>query len=470
MKELKPEVGLEVVSEPAPFDHLVTWESTDDPLNPLNWPQYRKWTVTILVSLGSFVTLMSGSMIAPALPELSRDLHKSEATAALTLSIFILAFGFAPLVLAPLTEVWGRRPVWLVCGVLYSVWSVVCGVAPNKATLVAARLLAGISGSVDFVMSYPVSWDIWTPEQRGRGLAIASILPVLGPAIGPIVGGIIADTIGWRWIFHWAAVFNGCVIIAAFFFFPETSASQILRLKARKLRKETHDQSFYTVDDKKRAKLSSRLSSSLKRPIKLLLTQPILQLVSIFTAYNFGLLYISGLHYLALAVGYTVANQAGAVMMDKTWVYLKKRHGGGETEGGSVAPEYRLPLLIPGSLLVPIGLLWFGWSAASKIHWIMCDVGAALFGCGFILSTKALLSYNFDCYPKHTASASAAGQFLRMIAGFAFPIFAPAMYHRLGWGWANTVLALLAVLFAISGPLILWKFGARIRALGKDLE
>lgn len=97
--------------------------------------------------------MMSGSMIAPALPALSNDLHMSEASAQLSLSIFILAFAFGPMVLAPFTELYGRRPVWLICGVFYSVWSIVSGFSPNKGTLVASRLLSGFGGSVDFVVS-----------------------------------------------------------------------------------------------------------------------------------------------------------------------------------------------------------------------------------------------------------------------------------------------------------------------------
>ena len=103
--------------------------------------------------------MMSGSMIAPALPALSHDLHMSEASAQLSLSIFVLAFAFGPMLLAPFTELYGRRPVWLICGVFYSVWSVVSGFSLNKGTLVASRLLSGFGGSVDFVVSYVMNYD-----------------------------------------------------------------------------------------------------------------------------------------------------------------------------------------------------------------------------------------------------------------------------------------------------------------------
>jgi len=91
-------------------------------------------------------------MLAPALPAIGHDLHMSEATAQLTLSVFVLAFAFGPMLLAPFTEVYGRRPIWLLCGAFYTLWSIVSGFSHNKGLLVASRLLAGFGGSVDFVV------------------------------------------------------------------------------------------------------------------------------------------------------------------------------------------------------------------------------------------------------------------------------------------------------------------------------
>ncbi|CAK4033801.1 related to multidrug resistant [Lecanosticta acicola] len=429
-----------------------------------------------------FVTMMSGAMIAPALPELSRDLDMSEATAGLALSVFILAFAFGPMILGPLSEIYGRRPVWLISGLWYSVFNIMCGFSHNKGTMIAGRILSGFGGSVDFVISYPVLYDIWRPEERGKSIAINSVLPMLGPALGPFLGGVLTQAAGWRWLFWWAAIFNGVLVFVAIFLFPETSSAKILGNKARRLQKQTgapYHTEYHAAD----SKLSEKLYVSLKRPVKMLFLQPILPLVSIYMSYNFGVLYAflstnsllytekyhedtltSGLHYLALAVGYTIAQQGGGRLMDHMYKLLKKRHG-----GDAAVPEWRVPNMIPGSVLIPVGLLWYGWSAEARLHWIMPDIGAAIFGCGFILSTVAMLSYLLDSLQKYTASASAAGQLMRMIAGFAFPIFAPAMLNKLGWGWTNTVFALIAIVLGIPGPLILWRYGAKIRAIGKAL-
>ncbi|KAK1757212.1 major facilitator superfamily domain-containing protein [Echria macrotheca] len=477
--------------------HVITWDGPSDPQNPINWPRPRKWAISIFVSLGGFVTLMSGSMIAPALPALCADLSMTSTEAESSLSIFILAFAFGPLLLAPFTEVYGRKPVWVTCGFVYAGWSVVCGFARNKATLIAVRFLAGLGGSVDFVVALPIMSDIWPPEQRGQSFALVNCIPLLGPALGPLLGGLIADNIGWRWIFWIASIFCAALMLTALLFLPETSATQILATKAKKLRAAAaaaadtggrggEYQTSLPSDDihRPRPPLAAQLRRSIARPVRILATQPAMQLVSVLMAYNFGILYYllatfaslhadvyrepageTGLHYLAIVTGYLVANFAGAGLMDWLWRRLKRRSASNAT-----APEFRVPLMVPAGLLTPAGLLWYGWSAEAGRSRILTDVGAGITGCGILLHTGAMQAYVLDAFPDFTASAMGASQVLRMIFGFVFPIFAPAMQARLGWGWSNTVIALIAVVFGVMGPLVLWNFGARLRAAGKPVR
>lgn len=220
-------------------------------------------------------------------------------------------------------------------------------------------------------IAFPVLWDIWRPEERGKSFAISGVAPVLGPAIGPCLGAVVAQATSWRWIFWGASILNACIVGSAIILFPETSAASILGKKARKLRVQTGHPYHTAYDNAAEEKFSKKMWNSMSRPVKLLITQPILLLVSIFMAYGFGVLYIvlatfsslytehyhqttlqSGLHYLALAVGYTIAEQVGAILMDHFYDRLKAKNG------NSVSPEYRVPLMVPGGLLMPIGLLW----------------------------------------------------------------------------------------------------------------
>jgi hypothetical protein len=269
-------------------------------------------------------------------------------------------------------------------------------------------------------------------------------------------------------------------MFTAFFLYPETSAHAILKRKARALKKADPSRNFHTEYGSLDQPLSKRLTISLTRPIRLLATQPIIQLISFYLAYNFGLLYIvlstfatlwidryhqststSGLHYIALAIGYTIAAQGAAPVTDRLWAYLKSRHA------GATQPEYRIPLMIPGAVLIPTGLFLYGFAAEATLQWAIPDLGILIFGCGIIVGTQAMQAYVMDSFPKYVASASAASQLLRSIAGFAFPIFAPRLYWALGYGWGNALLAFLFLAIGVPAPLLLWKFGAKLRAMGK---
>ncbi|KAF2716490.1 MFS multidrug transporter [Polychaeton citri CBS 116435] len=455
---------------------LVTFDGPDDPLDPKNWPRHRKLTVVFLTSLGGLITLISGPMMAPALTNIGSSLDVSPAEANLALSVFVLAFAFGPLVLGPCSEAFGRKYVWIAGSVWYMAWNLGCGFADSKGLMIAARFFAGIGASAEFAISGPVLSDCWRPEERGKWYAVAQFLPFLGPAIGPILGGVITGSIGWRWLFWVLSAVDALLIIMFVILFNETYPPIILSQKARRLSKETgrcHRVEPHVVGNDG---LSGKLRTSMTRPYRLFITQPILQLMSLFLAYNFGFLYltlttfanvwidrygeteaISGLNYIALAIGYTIGSQVGGPAANRIWKHLQSKYD------GKAAPEYRVPLMIPSVVLIPTGLLWYGWAVNAGAHWAIVDVGIGVFGCGIVLGTTMMQAYVLDAFPLHGASAQAASQFLRSIFAFVFPIFAPKMYESLGYGWGNSLLALLYLAFGVPAPLILWGWGAGLR-------
>ena len=111
-----------------------------------------------------------------------------------------------------------------------------------------------------------------------------------------------------------------------------------------------------------------------------------------------------------------------------------------------------------------VGLLIYGWSAAFHVHWIVVDIGAFLFAFGGQANGQPLSAYVIDAYPEYVSSATAATRFITSMCAFAFPLFTPAMYRVLGYGWGNTVIALAALVLLVPAPLLLWKYGARLRA------
>jgi MFS family permease len=91
-------------------------------------------------------------MLAPALEDISRDIHAGEEATNMVLSIFVLAFGCGPMVLAPLSEVYGRRVVWIVCSAWYVLWNTVCGFSHSQGLMLAGRIMSGLGASAEFAV------------------------------------------------------------------------------------------------------------------------------------------------------------------------------------------------------------------------------------------------------------------------------------------------------------------------------
>ncbi|PCH40176.1 MFS polyamine transporter [Wolfiporia cocos MD-104 SS10] len=461
---------------------IVDWDGPDDPQNPKNWSFKKKWAATAIVSAFTFISPVSSSMIAPASDQLAEQFGiTNSAVIALLTSIFILAYALGPLFLGPLSEIFGRSRVLQLANLWYLAWNLGCGFAQNEGQLIAFRFLAGLGGSAPLSIGGGVLGDCWRPEERGQAIALYSLAPLLGPVIGPACGAWIADKSTWRWVFWSTSIVDGFIQCLGLFFLRETFAPFLLERKAERIRKsmdpeKAQNREVRTVFDSADRHWKQIFSKALVRPFKLFFREPIIQLLGVYMAFIYGTLYlflttipdifentygqavgIAGLNYFALGVGLTGASQINARMLDRIYKYFSKRNG------GVGKPEYRLPSMVPGTIVLPIGLLITGWTAAAKTHWIGPDIGIALVGAGTILNFQCIQTYVIDAFTLHAASALAAVTFLRSCAGFGFPLFAPAMYNALGYGKGDTILACVAIIIGCPAPYIFWTYGERIR-------
>ena len=101
--------------------------------------------------------------------------------------------------------------------------------------------------------------------------------------------------------------------------------------------------------------------------------------------------------------------------------------------------------MVFGTFFLPTGLLIFGWAAEKHVHWIVTYIGLAFIAAGTVLNFQTIQTYVIDAFTLHSASALAAVSVLRSLAGFGFPLFAPAMYDALGYGEGDTILAAFAI-------------------------
>lgn len=289
----------------------------------------------------------------------------------------------------------------------------------------------------------------------------------------------------WRWMFWSTSIFQVVMIVVSWFTFRETNGALILRRRAQRLRQSTGISRYYTESewlDGNRSTVA-KIGRALSRPLRLLAFHPIIQVTALVSAFNYGILYIvlstfsdlwithyhqsveiSGLHYIAIAAGELAGSLFGGPLIDFLYRRRREQDANAGASHRDIPPEFRLPLLIPCAVLASLGLFWYGWTAEYFAHWAAVDAGVFVLMLGMQIGGMPITAYIIDSYPEHTSSAMAATQFAKSLTAFLFPLFSPSMYRILGYGWANSTLGLLLMLLGIPLPLIVWKFGARLRA------
>ncbi|KAL4750013.1 major facilitator superfamily domain-containing protein [Aspergillus terricola var. indicus] len=399
------------------YPDRITAISPSDQLNPKDWPMGKKWAVIDVLSATGFNRIMVSTIMAPALSSISHELHMSSTESAMALSIYLLATAIGPLLIGPLSEVYGRKTIMHASNIWFLVWNIVCGFANSKELLIEARFLADFRASAIYALASGVLGDVWHDQERGRSLGAYLLIPLLGAVVGPIIGGFMAGRTTWRWMFWSTSIFQVAMILVSFSVFDETHAPIILRKQAETVRHETGDTRYRTVKERLREDGSPWfvLVKAFSRPLRLLTLHPIIQINSIISAFDYCCIFVelSRLHYIAVALGEMVGSQVTALLMDR----LYKR----QSRLRAPDPESRLPLTLLGALMAPVGLFLYGWAAAYRLHW-------AVVGLGIFIALFGLQSTGMPI------SVAEASQLLRSLTAFCFPLFAPRIYTVLRYG------------------------------------
>lgn len=261
--------------------NIVDWED-DEPGNPYNWTPKKKWLNIAILSALTLLTPLGSSFFAPAVPRVMADFNStSELEATFVVSVYLLGFAFGPILIAPLSELYGRLVVYHTCNVGYLVFTVACALATNMNMLIGFRFMAGCFGVAPVTIGGGTVADMMKPEDRGLAMSLWASGTLLGPVVGPICGGFLSDAAGWRWIFWVLAIAIGVVSIGAAPVIRETYAPVLLERKTRRLRKETGNPNL-------RSKLEQNLPPkevfirAISRPTKLLFLSPICGLMSLY--------------------------------------------------------------------------------------------------------------------------------------------------------------------------------------------
>ncbi|GAP88678.2 putative multidrug resistant protein [Rosellinia necatrix] len=464
--------------EDAEQQYIVGWEQpeTSDPENPLNWPIWQKWSIIGVLTFLSFLVPLASSALAPGVPKILAEFHTDhQSLATFVVSVFVLGFAFGPLVIAPLGELYGRTVIYHVCNVLFVIFTVACALSTSIGMLIAFRFLAGFTGVAVLTNGSGTIIDLLPRDQRGRAISLWSGGSLIGPIIGPIFGGVLAESVSWRWVFWITAIAYGVGTIASFMVLRETYAPRILEQKAARWRKDTGNPRYQSRFANK-GSARQLLISAIARPARMFVFSPIVAITSLYIAFLYGVVYIifttftfvfediyafnarsAGFVFIAGGVGNIIGQAFTGIYSDK----VVKRN---LAQGKEPRPEDRLDLVmtIPFALAPPVGIILYGWTTRSSIHWIVPLISTGIVGFGTLGLFTTTLTYLVEAFEQHAASVTAANTVWRSILGAVLPLFGLQLYDHLGLGWGNTLLGL--ALLALAPVLwVLHKFGARIR-------
>lgn len=357
-----------------------------------------------------------------------------------------------------------------------------CAVSKTHAQMVVLRFFSGVFSGAMIPMGGGCISDMFEPHQRGMAMSMYSAVPVLGPCIGPVVAGWIVQGWGedrWRWIFWTWTMVAGLVQIVGYLLVRETYAPVLLRRKAAKLRKETQDTRYHSMFEKVVETWQEKAERILLRPVIFLTTELVVLLPAIYQSIMYGCFYlliaslprvfegiyhydvgVASLHNLALGVGMIVFGQVEGFMIDYVFKKMREKHGDSR-------PEYKLPMLMVTVFLTPCALLLFGWTAYYREPWIAPDIGLCMMGTAIIATILQVQMYMADLMGIYASSAISANLAMRSLFGFAFTMVSEPLFDRLDVNWGVSLLALIAAVFGIPSPFLLYKYGPMLRQRSK---
>jgi multidrug resistance protein len=372
---------------------LVTWK-VNDPENPKNWSKAYKWWCTMAVAVTCFVVAFNSAVVTANIRSPAAEFGVSEEVMLLSITLFVIGFGVGPMAFAPLSEVLGRKLIYVTTLSVAVLFIIPGAVAKNSATILVARAIDGIAFSAPMTLVGGTLADLWKNEERGVPMAAFSAAPFIGPAIGPLVGGFISDNLGWRWLYWIQLILSGAVWLIMTFTVPETYAPTLLSRRADKLRKETGDDKFVTEQDLDKRPFAQRMKVFLVRPFQLLFLEPIVLFISLYMSVLYGLLYMffvaypvvyqegkhysaskTGLMFIPIAVG-VILSACCSPFVNRHYLSLCKKYN------GHPPPEARLVPMMISCWFIPIGLFIFAWSSYPALSWAGPAIGGG-FPVGF---------------------------------------------------------------------------------------
>lgn len=475
------------------------WDGPGDLDNPHNWPGWKKWYATMVCALLCLAVTMNSSLYVSGVPELVAKYHVNQTLALAGLTFYLL--GLANVIGAPLSEVFGRKPVYLLSLPLSMLFTMGVGLSGgHMRVILPLRFFAGFFASPCLSVGSGTILDVFDVDEVSIAMTFFSLAPFLGPVISPIIAGFAVEQRSWRYT-QWIQLWASGLILPFIAIMPETHKGMILRKRAKK--RGLKLKAFTKAEQKAFLKLTFTIT--IMRPLKMLVVEPIVLVFSIYVAFIFAVLFaffeaypviyrgvyrmdlgVSGLPFIGIGVGLWIGAMV-YMYIDRKFLFPKAPKGTPPIENPTslrtepfrghrnpetgellpIHPERFLLACKIGSVALPVALFWQAWTSRPDVQWMAPIAAGVPFGFGLILIFFSVLMYFSTCYPPMVvASTLAANNMLRYITSSVFPLFTIQMYTNLKIKWASTLFALICVVM-IPIPWIFERWGPKLRVVSQ---
>jgi MFS transporter, DHA1 family, multidrug resistance protein len=252
----------------------------------------RIFTAAIL-GYTTMVSAFGSSIFSAATRAVAAEFRVGTTVALLGVSFYVLGFAFGPTLWAPLSELKGRRLPLIIGMFGLSIFSVAAATAKDLQTVLISRFFAGFFGACPLAVVAATFSDMFDNRTRGIAITIFSMAVFSGPLLAPFIGGFIVDShLGWRWTSYLVAIMGFVAFFLDLVFFEETYPPQILVGKAAELRRRTLNWGIHAKQEEIEVDFRELVTKNFSRPMRLLFTEPIVTMLSIYMAFIYGLLYL----------------------------------------------------------------------------------------------------------------------------------------------------------------------------------
>ncbi|PSK54742.1 hypothetical protein B9Z65_3831 [Elsinoe australis] len=437
--------------------------------DPYNWPRWKKVTNLTLVAFHAMMATFTASAIQSAYPDIAQDLHTSLQKTSYLTSLQIALIGGAPLFWRPLSNRYGRRPIFLLSLVCSLAGNIGCAVSNSYATQALCRAIVAWFISPAAAIGSAVVAETFFKRERAKYMGVWTLMVTLGVPIAPFLFGFVALRVSYRWIYWILAITNGVQFVLYFFLGPE---SRYLRTgvvhRGSALKLEYFN--FTRIDPSKIKPLEFISPLFLVRRPSVFIPAaaysmvfllagvlPTVEVAQLFAEkFEFNAQQL-GLQYLGFIIGGVVGEQLSGPLSD--W-WMHRRVSKTQARPPN---EHRLWLSYLGFVLAVVGIVVFliQINDLPPMHYNVTPiVGAAIASAGNQIVTTILITYAVDCYPEDAASIGVFITFVRQLWGFQGPFWFPQLFENAGLPGSAGVCAALIIGVSLVPTIVLqWRGG-----------